>query len=98
MGHETRRGPEIRSRVKNLLIRLGLYLAQLGGLAEPHYDPDLHALAQALVASWEKSIPGTMVGDARRRKVLMNLALTYPTRSRAELAFAVERAVWAFRA
>ena len=84
--------------MKTLLIRWGLWLARLGGLVEPRYDPYLYEAARILVAAWEKSIPGTMVGDARRRKVLMNLAEVYPTLSRAELAFAVERAVWAARA
>lgn len=80
--------------MRNLVIRLGLWLLRIAGVPEPAYDPALDAAARSQAAAWEKAIRGPGAGDSRRRKVLMNLRNDFPDAPGRVLAFALERAMW----
>ena len=79
--------------LRSLAIRCGLWLLRLGGLYEPAYDRRLLDAALEQCQIWESAIPAPCQGEARRRKVLMNLRSEFPAVSGRELSFAVERAL-----
>ncbi len=84
--------------MKTWLIRVGLWLAGLGGWTPPvcarTHAPDtpLLATAQRLVAWAEETCPGTS-GEHKRHQVYARMLRVHPAASRRDVALAIELAL-----
>ena len=76
--------------MKDLLIKLGLWIASLGGLQEPKYDKVLMGYAKAGVACWPDL---SLDGDDIPRKAYAT-AMALSKLDGPELRFAVARELY----